>query len=260
MTRGPSAPAVTEREPPVVVLLASGSAAAAAALRQAQAVAAGRTGSPAWSVEAAGAPPGPLVRWAWRTWPRPRVRVTCDDTQGWLAFAEERPELLRLIYVRPGLMPARDAVGRPWPPGAAAARWRERVELDGLLRHLPTVAEEQLFGEPARALARMAALLGEAAVPAVAAAPDKAGYGQALRDTLGAGTGAAVAPEWAAAGVLPVRTGGAGLALLGSGWSYPEPDRVWSDGALATLRIAAGAGRTRAGLPTHGRAGGPAGG
>lgn len=181
---------------------------------------------------------GLALQWLGR-FGREAVWVTTTNPAGWAALADQRPDLFRTVHLRPGPMPVRDALDHLWTRAPAAAeRWAALVARDRALGAGPTLAEEDLFGGGSAPAARLAALLGDPRLEIAAAGSDRAGYEQALAAALGADPGEPTPPPgWAPGGVFPVRTGGSGLALLGTGWSYDEPDRVWSDGETPVLRL-----------------------
>ncbi len=224
-------------EPRVTVLLAASAAAAAAAVREATAaLGAGRP------VKRIDPPAGSATLSALEAAEPASVLIARGGAAEWLALARTRPDLLRLVHLRPALVAVHDAVGRPWPEGSArAARWRALLDDDRALDGFPVLAEDALFTQPSRFREDLAALLDARPPPveeggAAVGGADPPGYAEALRETLGSDAHASAPPtRWATGGVFDVREGGGGAAFLASGWSHVEVDRVWTDGDRAVV-------------------------
>ncbi len=168
----------------------------------------------------------------------------------WAARAAADPGHLAAVYVRPELMVTQDVLQDLWPAGSAEAdAWAELLALDRHLQHLPRVMMEDVHGGgtplwPALAEALELPWPDGLTLPppagGAAAADGAAGQARALAALLPprhlAGPLAAARPVGADVR-LAVRAGGAGLRLLGQGWSFPEREFVWSDGTLATLLL-----------------------
>ena len=189
-----------------------------------------------------GPAPRPRVRVLprWRLAPRrraervlrrpPAVLVVHADLPWWSERLALEPQGLSPIYIRPGLLAVREALGRIWS-GADAAAWDALIGLDRRLSQLPVVPMEAVHaGGEALHLALAPALgLDPAEHPPEPSRVEAASYVAALSSlTPPRALAADVAGRRLPEGPLPVRLDGAGTAFLGAGWRGAEPDAVFS--------------------------------
>ncbi len=177
--------------------------------------------------------------------PDPGILVATADHHAWLALAG-MPDAPHFAYVRPELAMVRAVLPFPWPDGSAeAAAWSELLALDRLLCPLPQVMLEDVHAAGDLLWPALEAALGlppgpRPASAARAALPDYDAALAALMPPLSLGEALRATRRRLQTGRHTVRAGAEGLSLLGSGWSSPEADFVWSERPVATLRLPEG--------------------